>query len=61
MIGLLIYVIFVLLILGLAYWVISLLPLPPPFPLVIQVVIVIIAILVIIDMMRMPGTLALLR
>ncbi len=51
MLVLLINLIIVLLVLGVAWWVITLLPLPAPFPLILQVVFVIIALIVVVDVL----------
>ena len=45
MITILLHLVLVLIVLGLFYWLATLIPLPPPFPRIIQVVFVIIAVL----------------
>jgi hypothetical protein len=51
MIGLLINLIIPVLVLGVAWWIITLLPLPAPFPLIVRVVFVLIALIVVIDVL----------
>lgn len=51
MLTLLIHMLIILLILGVAWWVISLIPLPPPFHMILQVVFVLIALIVVIDLL----------
>lgn len=51
MLGLLINLIIIALVLGLIYWLLTLLPLKDPFPLIIRVVFIIIAVLVLIDLL----------
>jgi len=51
MLGLLISLIIIVLVLGVAWWIISLIPLPSPFHLIIQVVFVIIALIVVVDLL----------
>lgn len=52
MLSMLISLLIILMVLGVAWWVITLLPLPHPFPIIIQVVFVIIALIVVIDLLR---------
>jgi hypothetical protein len=58
MIGLLIWLLIVFVVLGVAWWVITLLPLPAPFPTIIQVVFVLIALIVVIDLLLHLGGMA---
>lgn len=51
MLALLINLIVILLVLGVVWWIITLLPLPAPFPLIIQVVFVLIALIVVVDLL----------
>ena len=51
MLGLLISLVIIVLVLGVAWWIISLIPLPSPFHLIIQVVFVIIALIVVVDLL----------
>lgn len=51
MIPLLINLIIILLVLGVLYWICTLLPLPAPFPLILQVVFVLIALIVVVDLL----------
>lgn len=51
MIGLLIQLLIIVLVLGVAWWIINLIPLPPPFHAVAQVVIVIIALIWLISLL----------
>lgn len=51
MIDLLIHLLIIFLILGVAWWVISVIPLPPPFALIAQVVFVIIALIIVIELL----------
>lgn len=51
MIGLLINLLIVALILGVAWWILTLIPLPPPFDLIVKVVFVLIALIVLIDLL----------
>lgn len=55
MIGLLINLLIVALILGVAWWILSLIPLPPPFGMVVQVVFVIICLIVVISLLASLG------
>ena len=51
MLVLLIHVVIVLVVLGLLYWLVTMLPLPAPFPKIIQVVFVIIAVLYLLSLL----------
>lgn len=51
MISLLISLLIIFLILGVAWWIINLLPLPAPFGLIVQVVFVVIALIVVVDLL----------
>lgn len=51
MLALLIQFAIIILILGVGWWIVNLLPLPAPFPLIVQVVFVIIALIVAIDLL----------
>jgi hypothetical protein len=51
MLSLLINLLIIFLILGVCWWVLTLIPLPPPFHLILQVVFVIIALIVVIDLL----------
>lgn len=50
MIAVLVNIIILLIVMGLLYWLVTLLPLPAPFPTIIQVAFVIIAILIVLSM-----------
>lgn len=49
MIGLLVNLLILVLIFGVAYWIITLIPLPPPFALVAQVVLALILLIVLVE------------
>jgi hypothetical protein len=51
MLPLLINLLIIMLVLGVAWWIITLLPLPHPFPLIVRVVFVVIALIVVVDLL----------
>ena len=55
MVGLLIHILILALILGVVWWVITLIPLPPPFPLIARVVFALIALIIVIDLLLSIG------
>lgn len=55
LISLLINLIIIMLVLGVAWWIISIIPLPPPFAMIAQVILVLIALILLIDLLLGVG------
>lgn len=51
MIGMLVQLVFVIVVLGAAWYVCSLLPLPPPFMAIVQVIIIVIALIIVLSLL----------
>jgi len=55
MIGLVVHLAIAFLVLGLIWWIITLIPLPPPFPMIARVVLTVIAVIILLDLLLSIG------